>query len=172
MWVFRSLAICAFRDATHGECFQGSYPCGVLSGQLPVEVLSGQLPTKVLSGQLPITPQANTSYGGPMCPPEIIACATMRALARRRWSALVAAPAVCRPGAAAAAAAAKGGWWFWKVMCLRPDEAGTAVVARRAGEGVWSVAFLFVGVARTAPVVSRGEGLAAAAVVVAACRGG
>ena len=77
--------------------------CG--SSGLGLYVLSGQLPMGVLSGQIP-TPEAHTFHWGPMCPPALIAFATMRALARR-GSVLV---AVCCPGAAAAAA--RGGWWW------------------------------------------------------------
>ena len=117
-------------------CFQGSYPS-------PLSI--------------------HTSYGGLICPPAIIACATMRALARR-GSVLVAVccpgvlVAVCCPGVVAAAAAARGVWWCWKVKRLRPVVAGAAVVAGRAGEGVWSVALRFIGVTGTDPAVARGRG--------------
>jgi len=79
--------------------------CG--SSGLGLYVLSGQLPMGVLSGQLP-TPKAHTFHWGPMCPPALIAFATMRALARRRSVLVV----VCCSGGGAPAAAARGGWWW------------------------------------------------------------
>ena len=71
-------------------------------------MLSGQLPMGVLSGQL-TTLKAHTFHWGPMCPPALIAFATMRALARRRSVLVV---VCCHGGGGGGAAAARGGWWW------------------------------------------------------------